>query len=281
MFRFVMKQALGISQLPYWGAIFFLATVNSLDGGASVKESLRSGEAAKLSRFPPPLSHHYLIRLANWEVNAYDTLFSILSSPSFARKTELRFHVTRYITTAFPSGEFGILILFHFSFTRDYETSSALVSRSKPNWATLISENPLLIFRMIFRLVVDLPVIEAELGKSETKEAEERLGVLKTSLPQELKPNWELLEDTMERLLLVIHTYDLEVSNVASGVFQHLSTEFKLERRHCLELGKYASRSGYHALAVEWIQFVLETGNHAQLEETQSILEQVVEKVRQ
>jgi len=37
-------------------------------------------------------------------------------------------------------------------------------------------------------------------------------------------------------------------------VLQDISTGFGLRRRHCTKLSEYALKSGYPALAVEWVQ---------------------------
>jgi len=138
---------------------------------------------------------------------------------------------------------------------------------------------------MIFRFAIDLKAIETELGKH----GDQRMDVIRQALQDsgtdDMKPDVETLEDAMERLLIVIHTYDLEVSHVAVGVFRNISSGFNLERRHCLEIGKYASKIGHHVLAVEWIQFVQEMtvakGVSAhEVEEVDQLLRQVILDVR-
>jgi len=136
---------------------------------------------------------------------------------------------------------------------------------------------------MIFRFAVDLEAIKSDLVKYENENAEALLKTLQTLVAEEARPDMEVLEEAAERLLVLMHTYDLQVSAVASGLFQSISTGFSLEGRHCVAIGEFASQTGYHALAVDWVTHAQELGTGASAqaqEEMAQLLQRVVSKVR-
>jgi len=131
---------------------------------------------------------------------------------------------------------------------------------------------------MFFRFATDFHHIEAELGKYESEEVQAVIKSRQTLLIEEMKPNSLVLEEAMTRLLVVMHTYDLEVPRVAHGVFLNISTGFNLTRRHCVAISEYGSKSGYHALAVEWVQFAQELKEETTRQEEDE-METLVERV--
>jgi len=136
---------------------------------------------------------------------------------------------------------------------------------------------------MIVRFVIDLEAIEAELDKVENEDKQAVLEALQSLVDEGVRPDMEVLDAAMERLLIILHVHDLQVSAVASGVFQSISTGFSLELRHCVLLGEYASQSGYHALAVEWVKYAQELGKEtsAQTQEgMEQLIQWVISKVR-
>jgi len=287
------------SQFTAWATLFCFAgfiAVLSVEPELTETEKIPPDDSdiKQPTSAPPTMSHKYLLLLAETDALIYESLRKFLNVVNVQAESnrDLRLHILRLLH--FKISQFSVYLVMTnkvhnetsiYRFVEDYETSvGRLVMRgTSTEDASRIYKNPLLIFRMIFRFAVDLEAIAGELLENPDDDAKTLLETLQRNLEDgEVWADTKVLDEAMERLVVLMFVYDFEVSDVASGVLQNISTGLSLATRHCVLIGQYASRSGYHALAIEWIRHAQKLGTDAS-EQTQEemtlLLQRAISKV--